>query len=128
MVHAVVSVDAEPEGCEDPYRDVVEAMEGGEAGHVLFRGPDARLVAAHQNVRAPVDQDHCIQFEDLGQRLVNGSERLRPRGGKRVDRLGTAVGSEPSGESSFREISVVTETVRLYPGEAGSDPEVLIGQ
>lgn len=63
VVDPVVGVDAEAEAGGELDRDV-DSVEGGERGHVLLRGAQARLVSAQQQIGAAIDQHDrvCAQI------------------------------------------------------------------
>ncbi len=74
VADAVKRVDSKPDARDDA-RGHVERSNGREAGHVLLGGAEVLLIAAEQDVRAPVDQHDSIQIErprEMSVSLVDG--------------------------------------------------------
>ena len=81
VTHAVVGVDAEAQAHDQPYGHI-HSGDGRQAGHVLLRRAEARLVAAHQDVGAAVDEDDGVDAQPPDQFPVRVPQRPDPVRGK----------------------------------------------
>lgn len=90
-----------------------------QAGHVLFRRPQALLVAPHEDVGPPIDQDDRLEGQFLDQPCIGRAQGNDPHLLEGIDGRWLALLGEPLGQSALGETAVGTGRRHVHDREVG---------